>query len=93
MGKLLEVFCKELRGDTVVKPDFLKFDTLSLHAGHQPDPLTHSRAVPIYQTTSYLFEDTDHAAAQDTANAETAAVDKMSPAVASHLDERGAWSL
>ena len=47
----------------MIKPEFLKFDTLSLHAGHQPDPITHSRAVPIYQTTSYLFEDTDHAAA------------------------------
>lgn len=38
------------------------FDTLALHAGHEPDTDTHSRAVPIYQTTSYLFEDTDHAA-------------------------------
>ena len=47
----------------MIKPEFLKFDTLSLHAGYQPDPVTHSRAVPIYQTTSYLFEDTDHAAA------------------------------
>lgn len=33
-----------------------------LHAGHVPDPHTGSRAVPIYQTTSYVFEDTDHAA-------------------------------
>ena len=47
----------------MTKPDFLKFDTLSLHAGQQPDPATRSRAVPIYQTTSYLFQDTDHAAA------------------------------
>jgi O-acetylhomoserine (thiol)-lyase len=38
------------------------FETLSLHAGQQPDPVTHARAVPIYQTTSYLFEDVDHAA-------------------------------
>lgn len=42
---------------------FLKFDTLSLHAGQQPDPATGSRAVPIYQTTSFVFDDTDHAAA------------------------------
>ena len=42
---------------------FLKFDTLSLHAGQQPDPTTGARAVPIYQTTSYVFRDTDHAAA------------------------------
>src|SRR5215467_11287208 len=44
-------------------PKFLKFDTLSLHAGQQPDPATGARAVPIYQTTSYVFRDTDHAAA------------------------------
>ena len=41
---------------------FYKFDTLSLHAGQRPDPSTGARAVPIYQTTSYVFEDTDHAA-------------------------------
>tara|TARA_B100002051_G_scaffold165999_1_gene156776 strand:- start:1637 stop:2929 length:1293 start_codon:yes stop_codon:yes gene_type:complete len=40
-----------------------KFDTLSLHAGHVPDKETGSRAVPIYQTTSYVFNDTDEAAA------------------------------
>jgi len=39
------------------------FETLSLHAGHHPDPVTGSRAVPIHQTTSYVFRDTDHAAA------------------------------
>src|SRR5687767_16011894 len=39
------------------------FETLSLHAGQRPDPATGARAVPIYQTTSYVFEDTDHAAA------------------------------
>ena len=38
------------------------FDTLQLHAGYNPDPATNSRAVPIYQTTSYTFNDTDHAA-------------------------------
>ena len=38
------------------------FETLSLHAGQHPDPLTRARAVPIYQTTSYLFDDADHAA-------------------------------
>ncbi|MGM0587130.1 MAG: O-acetylhomoserine aminocarboxypropyltransferase/cysteine synthase family protein [Bacteroidota bacterium] len=40
----------------------LHFDTLQLHAGQEPDPTTGSRAVPIYQTTSYNFEDSDHAA-------------------------------
>jgi O-acetylhomoserine (thiol)-lyase len=38
------------------------FDTLSLHAGQHADPATGARAVPIYQTTSYVFEDTDQAA-------------------------------
>ncbi len=46
----------------MVAPKFYNFDTLSLHAGHTPDAETGSRAVPIYQTTSYMFESTDHAA-------------------------------
>ncbi|MEX2311577.1 MAG: O-acetylhomoserine aminocarboxypropyltransferase [Rhodospirillales bacterium] len=46
----------------MVAPKFYSFETLSLHAGHQPDSQTGSRAVPIYQTTSYMFDDTDHAA-------------------------------
>src|SRR5512139_2580811 len=37
-------------------------ETLALHAGQKPDPTTNSRAVPIYQTTSYIFNDSDHAA-------------------------------
>ena len=37
-------------------------ETLALHGGQEPDPTTGSRAVPIYQTTSYQFRDTDHAA-------------------------------
>ncbi|MFO7621999.1 MAG: O-acetylhomoserine aminocarboxypropyltransferase/cysteine synthase [Bacteroidales bacterium] len=40
----------------------LKFETLQLHAGHQPDQETLSRAVPLYQTTSYVFRNTQHAA-------------------------------
>lgn len=39
-----------------------RFETLQLHAGQQPDPTTKSRAVPIYQTTSYVFDNTEHAA-------------------------------
>ena len=39
------------------------FETLQIHAGQQPDPTTGARALPIYQTTSYQFRDTDHAAA------------------------------
>jgi O-acetylhomoserine (thiol)-lyase len=44
-------------------PKFPKFATLSLHAGQRPDPATGARAVPIYQTTNYVFRDSDHAAA------------------------------
>ncbi len=40
----------------------LHFETLQLHAGQEIDPTTQSRAVPIYQTTSYGFENTEHAA-------------------------------
>ncbi len=40
----------------------LKFDTLQVHAGQEPDPTTGARAVPIYQTTSYVFKSTEHAA-------------------------------
>src|SRR5512135_2190903 len=40
----------------------LRIETLALHAGQQPDPTTGSRAVPIYQTTSYQFKSTEHAA-------------------------------
>ena len=38
------------------------FGTQALHAGQEPDPTTGSRAVPIYQTTSYVFNDAEHAA-------------------------------
>ena len=38
------------------------FDTLSIHAGAAPDPTTGARATPIYQTTSFVFDDVDHAA-------------------------------
>src|ERR1035438_195094 len=40
----------------------LGFNTRALHAGYQPDPTTHARAVPIYQTTSFVFENTEDAA-------------------------------
>ena len=46
----------------MVEPDFHRFDTRALHAGQQPDPTTGSRAVPIHQTTSYVFDSVDHAA-------------------------------
>jgi O-acetylhomoserine (thiol)-lyase len=51
------------RDDNVMTtPRGPRFDTLSLHAGQRPDPTTGARAVPIYQTTSYVFDDTEHAA-------------------------------
>lgn len=43
-------------------PEKLRFDTLAVHAGQQPDPATGSRAVPLYMTTAYNFRDADHAA-------------------------------
>ena len=45
--------------ETVREPSF---ETVAIHGGHAGDPSTKSRAVPLYQTTSYLFDDTDHAA-------------------------------
>ena len=46
----------------MVDASFVKFATLSLHGGQRPDPATGARAVPIYQTTSFVFQDSDHAA-------------------------------
>jgi O-acetylhomoserine (thiol)-lyase len=40
----------------------LRFETLQVHAGQVPDPVTKSRAVPIHQTTSYVFDSAEHAA-------------------------------
>ncbi|HDZ28037.1 MAG TPA: aminotransferase class V-fold PLP-dependent enzyme, partial [Candidatus Aminicenantes bacterium] len=45
-----------------MKNDKLHPDTICLHGGQKPDPTTGSRAVPVYQTTSYVFKDTEHAA-------------------------------
>ncbi len=47
----------------MAQPKYLGFDTLSLHAGQTPDPHTGARATPIYLTTSFVFRDSDHAAA------------------------------
>src|SRR5580765_7527837 len=46
--------------DQIDRP--LGFSTRSLHAGHAPDAATHARAVPIYQTTSFTFNNSEHAA-------------------------------
>ena len=45
-----------------MKKNKLKFETLQIHAGHQPDKETLSRAVPLYQTSSYVFKNAGHAA-------------------------------
>lgn len=39
-----------------------RYETLQLHAGQEPDPTTGSRAVPIYQTTSFVFDSAEHGA-------------------------------
>lgn len=46
----------------MAKPRTFNLDTLALHAGQKPDPVTGARATPIYQTASYVFKNTDHAA-------------------------------
>ena len=48
--------------DTKTGPHTFGFETRAIHAGAHPDPVTGARATPIYQTTSYVFEDVDHAA-------------------------------
>ena len=52
----------EALAETAVAPSPQGFETLALHAGQDVDPVTKSRAVPIYQTTSYVFDSPDHAA-------------------------------
>jgi O-acetylhomoserine (thiol)-lyase len=43
-------------------PDLMKLETLCLHGGHTPDAVTNARAVPVYRTSSYVFNSTEHAA-------------------------------
>src|SRR5215813_12898691 len=47
----------------MTKPKPTHLDTLTLHAGARPDPVTGARATPIYQSASFVFRDSDHAAA------------------------------
>src|SRR3984957_2656335 len=51
-----------MSSDNQSNPVPRSFETLALHAGQNVDPTTKARAVPIYQTTSYVFDDTSHAA-------------------------------
>jgi O-acetylhomoserine (thiol)-lyase len=72
----------------MVEPDFLRFDTLSLHAGQRPDPTTGARAVPIYFTTSYSFPDTDEAAALFNLEAPGHIYSRLSNPTVAVLEER-----
>ena len=58
---LIDALASRARPGLDAMSDFLKFDTLSLHAGQTVDPVFGARAAPIYQTTSYVFPDTDTA--------------------------------
>jgi hypothetical protein len=44
------------------RPNNMKIETIAVHGGYKPDPTTKAVAVPIYQTTSYAFDDTQHGA-------------------------------
>jgi O-acetylhomoserine (thiol)-lyase len=55
---------KAFGSSSMTDQQFTGFDTLALHGGQIPDPATGARAAPIYQTTSYVFRDTEHAQAR-----------------------------
>src|SRR5260370_29893350 len=56
------VVASRAKDTAMAEAKFPGFSTLALHAGQRPDPATGARAVPIYQTTSFVFQDSDHAA-------------------------------
>jgi O-acetylhomoserine (thiol)-lyase len=62
VGATFSIEFKEKKMPEIDSDHIFGFDTLSVHAGQRPDPVTGARAVPIYQTTSFVFDDTDHAA-------------------------------
>ena len=70
------------------KPDYHHFDTLALHAGAVPDPSTGSRATPIHLTTSYVFQDSDHAAALFNMETSGHVYSRLSNPTVSVLEER-----
>ena len=74
----------------MVKPDRLNPDTLALHAGQRPDSATGARATPIYQTTSFVFEDADHAAALFNLEAAGHIYSRISNPTVAVLEERTA---
>src|SRR3981081_342764 len=71
-------------------PRSLQVDTLSLHAGQRPDPVTGARAVPIYLTTAFVFRDADHAAALFNMERGVHVSTRLSNPARAVLEERGA---
>src|SRR5256714_7780237 len=69
-------------------PRSFQFDTLSLHAGQRPDPVTGASAVPIYFTTSLVFRDADHAAARFNVERGGHVYSRISNATNAVLEER-----
>src|SRR5271165_3102733 len=61
-GSLLHVYSLRRKPIRMSEARDFGFETRMVHAGHIPDSAVGARAVPIYQTTSYVFFDTDHAA-------------------------------
>ncbi len=70
------------------QPTRTRFDTLALHAGQVPDPSTGARAVPIYQTASYVFRDSEHAASLFNMERPGHAYSRLSNPTVSVLEER-----
>lgn len=69
-------------------PTKTRFDTLALHAGQRPDPLCGARATPIYQTASYVFEDSAHAASLFNMERPGHAYSRLSNPTCAVLEER-----
>ncbi len=69
-------------------PTRTRFDTLALHAGQVPDPVTGARAVPIYQTASYVFRDSEHAASLFNMERPGHAYSRLSNPTTAVLEER-----
>ena len=69
-------------------PKNYRFETLQVHAGQQPDPVTGSRALPIYQTTSYVFDSAEQGAARFALREEGNIYTRLSNPTTSVLEER-----
>lgn len=72
----------------MTKPDYHRFDTLALHAGAIPDPVTGARATPIHLSTSFVFRDSDHAAALFNMESSGHVYSRISNPTVSVLEER-----